>query len=156
MTLTVPCGAATLVCGGDQSDKNNFWLVDGEILLGLRKGAHGAGMWSLPGGRVEPGEPPELTARREVREETGIYLGSVRLFQPCPFNNTLAGGQHWVTLFFQAWIESAEPRLLEPKKCDKWEWFPMSHLPSPLFEPFAELWRETRHWMIAEYRRMHG
>jgi ADP-ribose pyrophosphatase YjhB (NUDIX family) len=31
-----------------------------------------AGYWSFPGGRVEPGEPAEETARRELLEETGL------------------------------------------------------------------------------------
>jgi 8-oxo-dGTP pyrophosphatase MutT (NUDIX family) len=33
-------------------------------------------LWSLPKGHVEPGETPEMTAVREVEEETGI-LGRV-------------------------------------------------------------------------------
>jgi 8-oxo-dGTP diphosphatase len=32
------------------------------------------GTWSLPGGRVEPGEAPAQAARREVREETGLSV----------------------------------------------------------------------------------
>lgn len=31
-------------------------------------------VWYLPGGTCEPGENPERTARREVREETGIEV----------------------------------------------------------------------------------
>ncbi len=30
------------------------------------------GRWTLPGGHVEPGEPPAVTAGRETREETGV------------------------------------------------------------------------------------
>lgn len=37
--------------------------------------------WDLPGGYMEPGESTEETARREVREETGLEIGEMRLFK---------------------------------------------------------------------------
>ncbi len=33
-----------------------------------------AGQWSLPGGRIDPGESPEDTALRELAEEVGLVL----------------------------------------------------------------------------------
>ena len=49
-----------------------------EFLIGQRpEGAPLAGMWEFPGGKLEPGEPPEEAAARECLEETGITV-SVR------------------------------------------------------------------------------
>jgi 8-oxo-dGTP diphosphatase len=45
----------------------------GRILLTRRvDGAHLAGLWEFPGGKVERGEDPEGTVVRECREECGI------------------------------------------------------------------------------------
>lgn len=46
----------------------------GRLLLVLRRYAPAAGTWSLPGGRVEPGEADPDAVRREVAEETGIEV----------------------------------------------------------------------------------
>ncbi len=45
------------------------------------------GLWSFPGGRSEPDESPEATARRELLEETGLRLGTLvwlGSFHPAP------------------------------------------------------------------------
>jgi 8-oxo-dGTP pyrophosphatase MutT (NUDIX family) len=43
------------------------WMV-----AAIRPGGRPEGLWALPKGGVDPGEPPEATALREVAEETGI------------------------------------------------------------------------------------
>jgi ADP-ribose pyrophosphatase YjhB (NUDIX family) len=68
----------------DPSDEASLPLVpcvgavvhdaDGRLLLIRRGHAPHAGLWSLPGGRIEAGESPEAAVEREVREETGLRV----------------------------------------------------------------------------------
>jgi 8-oxo-dGTP diphosphatase len=43
-----------------------------EVLLIRRSSALGRGRWSLPGGKVEPGETTHAAAHRELMEEAGV------------------------------------------------------------------------------------
>ena len=49
--------------------------ADGRVLIAQRP--HGrpmAGLWEFPGGKIEPGERPEQTLIRELKEELGIVV----------------------------------------------------------------------------------
>lgn len=47
--------------------------VDGRVLLARRPESKTmAGLWEFPGGKVQPGETPEVALIRELREELGI------------------------------------------------------------------------------------
>lgn len=48
---------------------------DNQILLARRKpGKHLAGYWEFPGGKIEPGETPEMCLLREIKEELGLAI----------------------------------------------------------------------------------
>jgi 8-oxo-dGTP diphosphatase len=49
-------------------------VADGAILLVQRGHEPQLGRWSVPGGRVEPGETLEEAAKREAYEETGLEV----------------------------------------------------------------------------------
>ena len=38
-------------------------------------------MWSLPGGLLHPGEPPDACGLREFEEETGVLLEDLKLYR---------------------------------------------------------------------------
>ena len=75
---------------------------DGRLLLIRRGHAPSRGRWSLPGGRVEPGETGQQALVREVAEETGLVVevgdlvGEVR--RPGPGGVSYRIQDFWVTL----------------------------------------------------------
>ena len=48
---------------------------DGRVLIAQRPPEKSmAGLWEFPGGKIEPGETPELALIREMKEELGIII----------------------------------------------------------------------------------
>ena len=112
-----------------------------EVLLGKRKNSHGDGTWGFPGGHLEFGESIEECAQREVFEETGLTLTH---FTKGPFTNDIftKENKHFLTVFTLTDLEHGEPEIMEPEKCERWEWFSWSNLPEPLFIPIQNLLKE--------------
>lgn len=114
---------------------------DNKILLGRRKGSHGAGSWNFPGGHLEFAESIEDCAQREVREEVGIEIKNIR-YGSYTNDLFLVEQKHYVTLFVTADYERGTAMVREPEKCDEWEWFDRNQLPRPLFLPIQNLFRQ--------------
>ncbi|MBO0785523.1 MAG: NUDIX domain-containing protein [Actinobacteria bacterium] len=60
--MRIPCVGAVITGTG------------GRLLLVKRGHDPEAGRWTLPGGRIEPGETDAAALAREVREETGLLV----------------------------------------------------------------------------------
>ena len=58
----------------------NAIILNNERQLLMQQRTYPRGKWGLPGGLMELGESTEETVRREVMEETGLTLGSLKLF----------------------------------------------------------------------------
>lgn len=115
-------------------------IKNGKVLLGKRKNAHGEGAWCFPGGHLEFGESWKECAVRETKEEVGIKIKNVR-FATATNDLFLKEKKHYITIIMLADYVSGEVKLLEPEKCEKWDWFDWkkAKLPKPLFTPQRNL-----------------
>lgn len=104
---------------------------DGKILMGKRKGSHGAGEYSFQGGGLEYMESFEECAIRETIEEAGIEIKNIKFL--CIKNTSLYKPKHYIHIGLIADWESGEPKNLEPEKCEGWSWYDLDNLPKPIF-----------------------
>ena len=116
---------------------------DQNILIGLRK-TGASPVWQFPGGHLEFNETLENCAQREVKEETGLAITSVRAVT---FTNdiNITVGKHSVTLFAIADCPIGEPMVTEPDKSSDWHWVTWETLPQPLFLPIRNLLAKGYH-----------
>ncbi|GAB5456699.1 MAG: NUDIX hydrolase [Henriciella sp.] len=84
-----------------------------EVLLIRRGTPPKQGEWSLPGGRVEPGEPVRDGALRELKEETGVDAVLIDLIDVVDaiFENRTGDliTRHYVLIDFVARWQTGEP-----------------------------------------------
>lgn len=96
--MAAPIPAVGVVC-----------LRGDEVLLIRRGTPPRLGEWSLPGGRIEPGERAAEAALRELREETGVEARIVGLLDVVDGIFPEAD-KHYVLIDYAAEWLSGEPR----------------------------------------------
>ena len=121
-------------------------------MLLIRRGAPPlAGSWSLPGGRIEPGERAADAALRELAEETGVEADLAGLLDvvdglfPDPQG---APGRHYVLVDFAARWRAGEPRAGDDAAAAAF--VPLADLPR------LGLWRETERIIALAVARLGG
>lgn len=84
----------------------------GNVLLVQRAAGALAGRWSLPGGKIEPGEAAIAAAAREVREETTIEARLIGLIDMHEVINRADDGSllaHYLLAVFFGGAPTGEP-----------------------------------------------
>lgn len=97
----------------------------GEVLMGIRKGAHGAGTWAPPGGWIDrTDETFEDTVIRELYEETGIRLLPSEIEAGVYATTENHPDFRSVTLYIKVHVNMIldSIRGQEPDKCESWHW----------------------------------
>lgn len=98
-------------------------LQAGKILMVRKK----APEWSLPGGKIDPGETQFEAACRELREETSLQLTDAQFLG----HSVLPGEEHW--LYRMTVPASIQPRAShEIVEC---RWFSASELSQVVVKP---------------------
>jgi len=103
---------------------------NGQVLLGKRKNSHSEGTWAPPGGHLEMWETINEAAHREVAEETGLKIANLTT-GPTSEDMFRAEGKHYVSHYIVADYASGEAEVLEPDKCEGWEWVSWDSIAQP-------------------------
>ena len=126
--------AETVICVGAVVRRG------GEVLLVRQAAGHPlAGRWTIPWGRLEPGESPRAAAVRETAEEGGVdadvegLLGVQEL--PAPWSG-------WIALIYLCAHRGGEPR-----PCDA-EADAARYFSQPAWEALAEPREPLSDWLV--------
>lgn len=115
-------------------------IRDEELLMVRRGHEPGAGLWSVPGGRVEKGEYLTDALEREVLEETGLQIDVAELaglFE-------VVGEEHFVVLDYLATVSGTDDAPRAMGDADDARWVPLDEIKdldcTPRFEELLNAW----------------
>ncbi len=91
--------------------------------------------WSIPGGRIEPGEYPEAAARREVYEETGAQIGELHVIGYYELSSQSGGAKS--NRFVQVYVARAETLTPMP---EGFESLGVNHIPLDRLSEIYYIW----------------
>lgn len=149
MTATVRKGQLSSV-HQDEINKDRFRVIpaaylilrkEDHVLLQLRSNTgYRDGHWATgAAGHVEEGEPVHRAACREAFEELGIEVEESNLTPLTTLHRTNHGADRAdnglderVDFFFTTSHWKGKPRIMEPEKAAKLDWFGLDELPEPV------------------------
>lgn len=111
-------------------------LKGNKTVLGKRRGSHGAGEYAGAGGHMEGLESFEEAILREISEEFGPQFKIKNLRFNCVTNLRKYAPKHYIDIGMIAEWKSGEPKVMEPDKTEKWEWFDIDNPPDKIFGCF--------------------